>query len=108
MPNSLSLPGVDAIKQAPADMTDYFEDGLGHGQCVASIAAGRRFGVASNANLVAIKYKNAQLNNAGNFVLANARPAAFMWAWHQAIQDAKSNRPAGSVMKAVINFSAGK
>jgi subtilisin family serine protease len=51
----LNIPFAD---QAPQDNTDF----TGHGTAVASIAAGKLRGVASKANLVVVKFKNAALN----------------------------------------------
>jgi len=92
----------------PQDMTDYANGGVGHGTCVASVAAGVDYGVASNAELVVIKYKNAFRTNNGRIVQPSTTPsAAIAWAWRTAIGRALATY-AGEKMRAVINFSGGK
>jgi subtilisin family serine protease len=116
------LEGTPTAQQAPEDLTDYSGVtlgstglGTGHGTGVASVAAGLTLGVASNAELMLIKYINGrQLPNSPTFpdgspkfFLAPAKPSTVIWAWRRAMSDALQNNEANPFMKAVINFSAG-
>jgi hypothetical protein len=77
---------------------------------VASVAGGRVFGVASNAELVMIKWKNGAQSPLANgqfnpnYALSGGRRAAFQDAFRWAITD---TRVRGGQGRAVINFSAG-
>ena len=70
------------------------------GTCVASVAVGRKFGIAQRATLVPVKYK---LNGSG-FATIPAVLDSWMWV----IERVKRERQAGRIGKAVINYSAGK
>ena len=105
----LNIPSAD---QAPQDNTDY----TGHGTAVASIAAGKLRGVASKANLVVVKFKNAALNrnnpnNPGTVVPRGVMDGALEFALDFVISDvarlkrANNNDPN---KKFVVNLSYGK
>lgn len=72
---------------APEDITDYD----GHGNLVASVAAGEKHGVASNANLFLIKVKNAAKNSieggSGKFLYRATTDIALDDAWTKVISD---------------------
>jgi subtilisin family serine protease len=65
-----------------------------HGTCVASVAVGTTWGVAKNAKMIPVKFKNE----------ATTRPAALQDAFSWVINDVISNDREG---KAVINLSYG-
>ena len=96
---------------APEDITDY----SGHGTSVASVAGGITRGVASNANLVLVKFKQAAKNSlpggSGNYLYGSV-PAAAVWAaWNFAIQDAlqqRRDRPDTDKGNFIINMSHGR
>jgi hypothetical protein len=93
-------------------MYDWFpnEEGIpvGHGEFVARVAAGRDYGVAKNADLYIIKYKNAYVSpHSGRTIMAGAQADAIDEAFLEAISDALQTF-GGVGTKAVINFSAGK
>jgi hypothetical protein len=101
--------------RAPVDMTDYaipMTDAsgtkiLGHGTCVSSVATGQSVGVASNSQLIVIKYKNG-IKSKSSFILEETvTPGQVAWAWREALSRALSSKRGGNPMKAVINFSAG-
>jgi hypothetical protein len=118
------MPGIRTAQQAPEDLADYNGNTLestsparGHGTPVASVAAGLTLGVASNAKLMLIKWQNGFQSpvsptfsdGSPKFILAPAKPSAFVWAWRKAIDDVKQNHATdpSTFTKAVINFSAG-
>jgi subtilisin family serine protease len=84
----------------------------GHGTSVASLAGGINLGVASNANLMLVKYQNAAKNTgppmgskAGLFIPRQVQARAILDAFEFIIQDVATKRLGG---KSVINFSAGR
>jgi hypothetical protein len=82
-------------------------DWVDHGEFVARVAAGKDYGVAKNAGLYIIKYKNAFISpTTGNLVTAPAVPSAIDTAFVEALFDALTTFQ-GVNTKAVINFSAG-
>jgi subtilisin family serine protease len=90
---------------SPEDMTDY----NGHGTAVASVAGGINQGVASQANLVIIKFRNAATRaNVGVRQLRGVTGAALRDAWNHAIDDVIIRRNNGDTGKFVINMSYGK
>jgi hypothetical protein len=70
------------------------------GTCVASIAVGRKFGIAQRASLVPVKYK---LRGTG-FATYPAVLDSWMWV----IARVHREKQAGRSGKAIINYSAGK
>ena len=90
---------------APEDITDYH----GHGTLVASVAAGTTHGVASKANLVIVKFRNAAQNplQPGPLLIRNATPAALSHAWKMIIGDILSKRANGATGRFVVNLSYG-
>jgi hypothetical protein len=101
------------VTWAAEDMTDWYDNRLGHGNCVTSLVGGIVYGVASKAEIVVLKFTNgfdttpptSTGTTASGFTAASA-----LWAWNKAISLAKTDlaSKSGSQMKAVINFSAGK
>jgi subtilisin family serine protease len=89
---------------SPEDMTDY----NGHGTAVASVAGGITQSVASQANLVIVKFRNAAAQAGVNInQIRGVTAAALRDAWDYAIDDVikrKNNRDTG---KFVINMSYG-
>jgi subtilisin family serine protease len=86
-------------------MTDY----NGHGTAVASVAGGISQGVASQANLVIIKFRNAAAQAPINInQIRGVTPAALRDAWDYAIDDVIKRRNNGDTGKFVINMSYGK
>ena len=85
-------------------MTDY----NGHGTAVASVAGGISQGVASQANMVIIKFRNAAAQaGVGINQLRGVTSAALRDAWDYAINDVISRRNSGDAGKFVINMSYG-
>jgi hypothetical protein len=77
----------------------------GHGNCVASVAGGRIFGVASRAELVVVKWKNGiDQFGQGHFALSGAKLCALSDAFLFIIKDVEERKLQG---KAVVNFSFG-
>jgi hypothetical protein len=74
---------------------DSLTESILHGTCVASMAAGTTWGVAKNAKMIPVKFKNVD----------NARPAAIADAFGWVVNDVITKGIEG---KAVINFSFGK
>lgn len=90
---------------SPEDMTDY----NGHGTAVASVAGGISQGVASQANLVIIKFRNAAADAViGRNQIRGVTAAALRDAWDYAINDVIARRNNGDTGKFVINMSYGK
>lgn len=86
-------------------MTDY----NGHGTAVASVAGGISQGVASQANLVIIKFRNAAANAViGRNQIRGVTAAALRDAWDYAINDIIARRNSGNTGKFIINMSYGK
>lgn len=86
-------------------MTDY----NGHGTAVASVAGGITQGVASQANLVVIKFRNAAAAfGIGRNQIRGVTSAALRDAWDYAINDIIARRNNGNTGKFVINMSYGK
>jgi subtilisin family serine protease len=90
---------------APQDMTDY----NGHGTAVASVAGGIKQGVASQANLVIVKFRNAATRpSVGQLQIRGVTAAALRDAWDYCINDAIRRRNGGDTGKFVINMSYGE
>lgn len=86
-------------------MTDY----NGHGTAVASVAGGIKQGVASEANLVIVKFRNAAAQaNVGINQIRGVTAAALRDAWDYSINDVIRRRNGGDTGKFVINMSYGK
>lgn len=110
-PNDITLPQVtDLSLRAPEDITDW----SGHGTGVASVAGGLRHGVASKANLVLIKSRNAAENpnnrnpNRPEYKIRGTTDGALQWAWDSAIEDVLGKRVLGNRGKFIINMSYGE
>jgi subtilisin family serine protease len=108
VPNAFTLeasPFVgDQDTLSPEDMTDYG----GHGTMVASVAGGMKQGVAPQANLVIIKFRNAAAQaGIGRNRLRGVTSAALRVAWDYAINDAITRRNGGDTGKFIINMSYG-
>lgn len=92
---------------APNDVTDY----NGHGTLVASVAGEITHGVASKANLVLVKFRNAALNplpgGSGNYVYRQVNELAMEDAWSWVINDVLTKRQNGSTGKFIVNMSFG-
>lgn len=110
MPNGLTLgnlfPGsVPKTDQGLDGMYDYSN----HGEFVARVAAGSDYGVAKNADLYIIKYRQGYINGlTSNLVTPLSTPSAVDDAFAHAIDDAIASFTNGAPRKVVINFSAGK
>jgi subtilisin family serine protease len=86
-------------------MTDY----NGHGTAVASVAGGITQGVASGANLVIIKFRNAATSpRIGKLQLRGVTAAALRDAWDHSINDIIDRRNGGDTGKFIINMSYGE
>ena len=108
VPNAFTLSASPFVSDqdtlSPEDMTDY----NGHGTAVASVAGGISQGVASQANLVIIKFRNAAAQaGVGINQLRGVTSAALRDAWDYAINDVISRRNSGDAGKFVINMSYG-
>jgi hypothetical protein len=78
---------------------------------VASVAAGKYHGVASKANLVVVKIKNAAINpgNPGSgFKGRGVTDSAIDYAFQYVIDDVARQRKDNPNMKFVVNLSYGK
>jgi subtilisin family serine protease len=108
VPNALTLSVSPFVASddvlAPEDMTDY----NGHGTAVASVAGGITQGVASGANLVIVKFRNAATQSkVGKLQLRGVTAAALRDAWDHSINDIIDRRNGGDTGKFVINMSYG-
>ena len=108
VPNAFTLSASPFVSDqdtlSPEDMTDY----NGHGTAVASVAGGISQGVASQANMVIIKFRNAAAQaGVGINQLRGVTSAALRDAWDYAINDVISRRNSGDAGKFVINMSYG-
>jgi subtilisin family serine protease len=91
VPNPYTLgpiqPPIDPNIWAPEDETDYD----GHGTMVASVAAGNSNGMASLANLVVVKFKNAAKNpnnpSNKNFLKRGVMDSALEFAFMKVLSD---------------------
>lgn len=76
------------------------------------MAGGKIHGVASNANLVIVKFRNAAKNaqNPGSdrYVMRGVTWSALMYAWNWVLDDVDGQRSQGSGGKFIINMSYGK
>lgn len=92
---------------APEDLTDY----TGHGTQVASAAVGVTLGVASKANLVAVKFRGAAKNpftpDDNTFKARGTTQAAITDAWDWVLSDVLEQRTKGNKGKFIINYSYG-
>ena len=108
LPNSMTLPQVPEHLHAPEDISSYG----GHGTHVASIAGGLTHGVASNANLVLVKQKNAAKNelagSSGRYINRGVTDAALTHVWNWITDDVKAARDNGFRGKSIVSFSGGK
>lgn len=109
MPNALTLRLVpDQSLWADENIFDW----NGHGTAVASVAAGKTHGVASNANLVIVKFRNAAKNplNPTNdrYVIRGVMWSALMNAWNWVQDDVNNQRSKGNDGKFIINMSYGQ
>jgi subtilisin family serine protease len=108
VPNAFTLSASPFVSDqdtlSPEDMTDY----NGHGTAVASVAGGISQGVASQANLVIIKFRNAAAQaGIGRNQIRGVTSAALRDAWDYAINDVIARRSNGDTGKFVINMSYG-
>ncbi|GAB7326239.1 hypothetical protein MBLNU13_g10227t1 [Cladosporium sp. NU13] len=108
VPNAFTLSASPFVSDrdtlSPEDMTDY----NGHGTAVASVAGGNSQGVASQANMVIIKFRNAAAQaGVGINQIRGVTSAALRDAWDYAINDVISRRNNGDTGKFVINMSYG-
>ena len=86
MPNSITLPKLTDEQIAAGwkhgaenidDVDARHSNGEGHGTCIASIAGGKSFGVARNASLYLIKWKNEYFDGTQNkWITGNLELAA--------------------------------
>lgn len=110
VPNAFTLQCSPHVRPedtlAPEDMTDY----NGHGTAVASIAGGVTRGVASQADLVIVKFRNAAAAsfNPGRLQIRQVTAPALRAAWDFAFSDIMAQRANGYTGKAIINMSYGK
>jgi subtilisin family serine protease len=109
VPNAFTLRASEFVGDqdtlSPEDMTDY----NGHGTAVASVAGGVTQGVASQANLVIIKFRNAAAAfGVGRNQIRGVTSAALRDAWDFAISDVITRRNNGDTGKFIINMSYGK
>jgi subtilisin family serine protease len=103
VPNQLTPANEQNFEWAPEDITDY----NGRGTSVASVAAGIQRGVASRADLVLIKYKNAAKSYNNEWKLRQATLFAVQDASQYMIEEIRTRRSNGYSGKAIINFSGG-
>lgn len=111
MPNKYTLglfPDLNPGLYAPEDLTDY----SGHGTHVASVATGGVYGVASKADLVIVKFRNAAVNpfnlGTGRFLTRGVTQVALLDAWSWIINDVADQKQKGNAGKFFINMSYGK
>ena len=109
VPNAFTLSASPFVSDqdtlSPEDMTDY----NGHSTAVASVAGGISQGVASQANIVIIKFRNAAAQaTVGRNRIRSVTSAALRDAWDYAINDVITRRNNGDTGKFVINMSFGK
>ena len=109
VPNAFTLSASPFVSDqdtlSPEDMTDY----NGHSTAVASVAGGISQGVASQANMVIIKFRNAAAQaTVGRNRIRSVTSAALRDAWDYAINDVITRRNNGDTGKFVINMSYGK
>lgn len=107
VPNQLTLAlEPDPNNWQAQDATDY--PPTYHGTHVASVAAGDVHGVASKANLVIVKFRNAARNSAtGNVQMRGALDGALGDAWDWVLNDVATQRQGGNNNKFIVNFSYG-
>ncbi|KAK4543623.1 hypothetical protein LTR36_005268 [Oleoguttula mirabilis] len=108
VPNDLTLQKVlNHALWAPEDITDY----NGHGTGVASVAGGIEYGVASKANLVLVKFRQAATNpykpDSEEYKLRGVTEPALQWAWDWIINDVLEKRTDGNTGKFIVNMSYG-
>lgn len=90
---------------APEDM----EDHNGHGTAVASVAGGITQGVASQANLKIVKFRNAATNPIiGRTQIRGVTDAALRDAWDNSLNDIIERQKEEGAGKFVINMSYGR
>ena len=111
--NSITLQDVDQKLWPPEnDHTDYD----GHGTMVASVAAGQRYGVASNAHLVLVKvaqthWDTHKAEKRGMVIPKDdviVHPQAMQTAWDWIVEDVLAKRRQGATGKAIVCMSASK
>lgn len=110
-------PVLEERRWGPEDITDI----NGHGTLVASIAAGSSYGVASRANLVMVKFRNAGMNPNKDpddpddptarrliprGVTDSALEAAFTWVFGDVARERKKNQDPSQ--RFIINMSYGR
>jgi subtilisin family serine protease len=109
VPNALTL-RLEPDQSLWADENIF--DWNGHGTAVASVAAGKTHGVASNANLVIVKFRNAAKNplnpTSDRYVIRGVTWSALMNAWNWVQDDVNSQRSKGNNGKFIINMSYGQ
>ena len=110
VPNEFTLKPIPVTGQrrnlwADENITDW----NGHGTQVASVAAGVSHGVASKANLVIVKFRNAAQNpnQPGPMIIRNSLASAVWVAWDMTIKDIIQKRANGATGRFVVNLSYG-
>ena len=109
-PNGLTLLPIENDRSiwAPEGITDY----NGHGTIVASIAGGKTHGVASDADLFLLKFRQATRNpinhRSGNWHVRQATSSGLEWAFSEVIADVITQRDNGNAGKFIVNLSLGK
>lgn len=102
VPNDEMLPGVAPENHGPEDISDVTD----HGTRVACVAGGRYLGVASNADLHLIKFKNScKIKDTELWRVAPANEGALRVALNEIVSHVRANSKRG---KAVINLSWGE
>lgn len=106
LPDSVTLGTTPIDDRTPEDIRTY----SGHGTHIASIAAGHTHGVASNANLVLVKHKNAARNKFKKESIINrdVTQQAMEDTWSWMVEDVTARRNAGDNGKFIVNLSNGK
>jgi hypothetical protein len=85
-----------------------FKDYSGHGTHVASVAIGKKYGFAPNANFALVKMEQAILDpEIGSPQYVHATPASVKDAWKFVIQDEISRRQSGDTGKSIVTMNIG-
>lgn len=106
VPNPITLASVpDRHLWAEGDDLNDYD---GHGTMVASVAIGKNYGVASNANFVLVKFQQViRTPHNGSVQYVPATRAGLKDAWQFVVKDVLRRRQNGDVGKFIVNMSVG-